>query len=71
VVRRPPRSPERGRSADRTPAHILRQPTLFIDDTSAPVLGNCILQPYTDCSGADLQGANLTNDNLTDTNFNG
>lgn len=57
------------RRADRTPPKRLINPTLFIDDTTAPVVGGCILQPYTDCSndelsGVDLAGANLTGANL-------
>lgn len=67
------------RSADREPASRLANPSLFVDDTSAPVVGSCVLQPYTVCNeanisnvnlsgidlkGAFLEGANLSNDNL-------
>lgn len=31
----------------------------LIDDTTAPVINGCILQPWTDCSGVNLTGANL------------
>jgi hypothetical protein len=72
------------RRADRTPPHILTNPTLFIDDTSAPIVSGCIIQPFTDCpptivfglttagvnlSGVNLSGADLLGAQLVGANF--
>jgi hypothetical protein len=54
-------------SAPRRFAHA----SLFIDDGTAPVIGGCILQPYTQCEGADLQGADLHEAQLMYANFAG
>ena len=74
------------RRADSIPAHILANPTLFIDDTTAPIVSGCIIQPFTDCpptivfglatagvnlSGVNLSGADLLGAELIGANFQG
>ncbi|MDQ6819670.1 MAG: pentapeptide repeat-containing protein [Actinomycetota bacterium] len=41
----------------------------LIDDTTAPVINGCILQPWTDCSGVNLTGANLAGVDLAAANL--
>lgn len=47
------------KTVDPTPPRSFAGATLFIDDTSAPALGSCILQPFTSCPSTDLSGARL------------
>lgn len=51
------------RRDDRIPRRF-KDATLFIDDASAPVTNGCLIQPYAQCSGADLRNAALYNANL-------
>lgn len=41
----------------------------LIDDTTAPVINGCILQPWTDCSSVNLTGANLAGVDLAAANL--
>jgi uncharacterized protein YjbI with pentapeptide repeats len=45
---------EHATGADRTPASALVDPSLFIDDTEAPVADTCVMQPVTVCENASL-----------------
>jgi uncharacterized protein YjbI with pentapeptide repeats len=45
---------EHASRADRAPASALVDPTLFIDDTEAPVNDTCVMQPATVCENANL-----------------
>lgn len=59
----------------RFPRHF-QAASLFIDDATAPVISSCVIQPWTDCGGANLSGANLTgavfqNADLTRANLSG
>jgi hypothetical protein len=56
--------------ADRHPAQRFTDASLFLDDTEAPVVDHCVIEPETMCpewffrdvdlTGADLEGAELT-----------
>src|SRR5882757_6380157 len=46
-------------AADRDPARALVDASLFIDDTTAKLVGGCIMQPSTRCEGADLGAIDL------------
>jgi len=56
---RSPALAARAKHAVSPPPVRFARASLFIDDGTAPVIGECILQPYTQCEGADLQGADL------------
>jgi uncharacterized protein YjbI with pentapeptide repeats len=43
--------------------------SLFIDDFKAPVIANCVIQPYAQCPSADLSGADLRDADLTGVNL--
>ena len=57
------------RRADRTPPRTLTSATLFIDDTAAPFVGGCMIQPDTNCVGAMMFDANLSGVDLTGANL--
>lgn len=42
-----------------------RSPSLFIDDATGRVVNGCLIQPNTQCYGADLSGADLSGADLT------
>lgn len=68
--------------ADRNPAHGFTDASLFLDDTEAPVVDGCIIQPETFCrgiwfkpgvnlAGADLEGAEMAEVHFTEANLVG
>lgn len=61
----------RARATDTAPRRRFGRAALFIDDTSAPVIGGCILQPWTFCPHAALAGSNLSRLDLTGADFEG
>ena len=68
---RSPALTARAKGAVSSPPRRFAHASLFIDDGTAPVIGGCILQPYTQCEGADLQGADLHGMQLMYANFAG
>jgi uncharacterized protein YjbI with pentapeptide repeats len=68
---RSPALAARAKHAVSPPPVRFARASLFIDDGTAPVIGGCILQPYTQCEGADLQGADLHGAQLMYANFAG
>ena len=56
-------------TADTRPATTLRDPSLFIDDTTAPVVDGCVLQAETECSNATLNNVDLAGLDLTGADF--
>jgi uncharacterized protein YjbI with pentapeptide repeats len=46
-------------SRDRRVPRRFADASLFIDDATAPVSGACVIQPFAECSYADLHGAGL------------
>jgi hypothetical protein len=68
---RSPALTARVQSAASSPPRRFAHASLFIDDGIAPVISGCILQPYTQCEGADLQGADLHGAQLMYANFAG
>lgn len=61
----------RTQGAVSSPPRRFARASLFIDDGTAPVIGGCVLQPYAQCEGADLQGADLHGMQLIYANFAG
>lgn len=68
---RSPSLTARAKDAVSSPPRRFAHASLFIDDGTAPVIGGCILQPYTQCEGADLHGADLHGAQLMYANFAG
>ena len=68
---RSPNLAGRARNASTSAPRRFENVSLFIDDGTAPLLKQCIIQPYTQCSGADLQGADLHGDDLEYADFSG
>lgn len=50
-----PNLAEHAASADGNPSRRLSDASLFIDDSEAPVVKGCILQPHTTCVGVNLE----------------
>jgi uncharacterized protein YjbI with pentapeptide repeats len=68
--------------ADRSPARRFTDASLFLDDTEAPIVDGCIVQPQTFCgemwfssgvnlAGADLEGAEMAGAHFTEANLTG
>jgi hypothetical protein len=62
--------------ADRTPARRLRDASLFVDEVEGTVIDGCFIEPYGDCSGANLHGTDLAGvdfrmTDLSNTNLGG
>jgi uncharacterized protein YjbI with pentapeptide repeats len=58
-------------AADRDPTRALRDASLFIDDTAAKLVVDCVLQPQTRCEGVELGSLNLYQSDLWGANFSG